>query len=137
VTRYYLDSSVAVHGVMPGGVADAVEWIESTLGRGGAVYASTLLGLELARVLRRERLPVERARAVTDRVAQISIDDGVLAAAAAIEPHVKSLDAIHLATCALIGLDSYVVTHDAGLAQAARAMGFRTFDPVVGETPGS
>ncbi len=128
--RYYLDSSVALHAVLPGGAPTASAWLDATISAGDAVYSSTLLQLELVRVLRREGLPIARARPVTDRVAQVSIDDGVLTAAAAIEPHVKSLDAIHLATCALIGPDTRLVTHDGAMRQAASVLGFPTFDPV-------
>ena len=55
----------------------------------------------------------------------------VLAAAATIEPHVRSLDAIHLATCALIGTGACLVTHDAGMSAAALALGFAVLDPLA------
>ena len=89
-----------------------------------------MLELELSRVLRREQLSISRARPVIDRVALISIDDGILNAAAAIEPHVKSLDAIHLATCALLGPGTCLVTHDLAMAQTASVLGIPAMDPL-------
>lgn len=50
--------------------------------------------------------------------------------AAAIEPHVRSLGAIHLATCALLGSDATLATHDAGMREAAHALGRGTTDPL-------
>lgn len=113
--------------MLPGGSARAAEWLDVG---GQAIYSSTLLQLELSRVLRREGLPTSHARPVIDRIALISIDDGVLHAAAAIEPHVKSLDAIHLATCALLGPEACLVTRDLAMAQAASALGMSAVDPL-------
>ncbi len=42
----------------------------------------------------------------------VPITDGVLAAAEAIEPHLKTLDAIHLGSVIAAGLDATIVTHD-------------------------
>jgi predicted nucleic acid-binding protein len=96
--RWYLDASVALHALLPGGDPRARQWLDS-VDDDDHIYSSVLLNLELSRTLRREQLEVARARLVTDRLHQVSIDDGILRFAAAIEPHAKSLDAIHLATC--------------------------------------
>jgi len=124
--RHYLDTSVALHAILPGGDSRARGWLDS----GHDVYSSTLLGLELARLLRREGLDPTWAHAVLDRISQVSIDDGVLRVAASIEPHVRSLDAIHLATALMLGSDVALVTHDRGMATAAARLGFATEDPV-------
>ena len=129
--RYYLDTSVAVEALLPGGDPAARAWIDRIAVGPGSVFSSTLLHLELSRVLRREAIPIDRVGAVLRRIDQISIDDGILAAAAAIEPHVRSLDAIHLATCALIGTGACLVTHDAGMSAAALALGFAVLDPLA------
>jgi predicted nucleic acid-binding protein len=113
--------------VLRGGSPRAAQWLD---GGSRAIYSSTLLQVELARVLRRERLSLSRARPVIDRIALISIDDGILTAAAAIEPAVKSLDAIHLATCALLGSAACLVTHDRAMARAASVLGIPTIDPL-------
>lgn len=127
--RWYLDASIALHAVLPGGDKRARRWLDSVR-MDGEVFSSTLLHLELVRVLRRERLDSSLALPLVERISQVSIDDGVLRFAAAIEHHVKSLDAIHLATCALLGTGITVATHDAGMAVAAGAMGLDSFDPL-------
>jgi len=90
-----------------------------------------LLQLEVTRVLRREGLDVSMARPLLDRVNLVSIDDGVLRFAAAIEAHVKSLDAIHLATCAMLGANISVVTHDVQMSAAAATLGLDSMDPLA------
>ncbi len=51
--------------------------------------------------------------------------------AGAIEPHVRSFDAIHLATCQLLGAEVTVATRDAAMRQVAQQLGFATFDPLA------
>lgn len=126
---WYLHTSLALHALLPTGDARAAEWLDQA-NRTGSVYSSTLLELEIARVLRRQHQAMERAGEVLDRVNLVSIDDAVLRAGAAIEPLVRSLDAIHLATCALLGSDAELATHDAGMRAAAYALGRSVIDPL-------
>lgn len=130
---WYLDTSVALHALLAGGDPRAQAWIEQTYERGQPMYSSVLLRLEISRALRRERLDVELARPLLDRVNLITLDDGIVNVAAAIEPHVRSLDAIHLASCSLLGFGTTVVTHDAQMAEVARHLGLESLDPLVGE----
>lgn len=127
----YLDASVALHAVLPWGDARARAWLRSFDGVDAGVCSSTLLQLEMVRALQRERLDTGYARLVLDRLDLISIDDGVLRFAAAIEPHVKSLDAIHLATCSMLGNGVTVVTHDIHMADVAVRLGFDVHDPLA------
>lgn len=129
--RFYLDASVAVHAVLPSSDAGARAWLASMQGQARSVCSSSLLRLEMVRVLRRERMDPAWVGLVTDRVDLISIDDGVLRFAETIEHRVKSLDAIHLATCALLAGDTTLVTHDAHMAGVARHMGFDVHDPLA------
>lgn len=129
MTPCYLDASVALHAVLPDGDRRARAWFDRAAAA-DEIHASTLLRLELSRVVRRERLDVGRVRSVTDRVREISVGDGILQFAAAIEPHVKSLDAIHLATCLLLGSDVTLVTHDAQMAEVAGQLGLDVLDPL-------
>jgi len=129
--RWYLDASVALHAVLPGGDRRARQWLDAARHAGDGVYSSTLLHLELTRVLRRERLAPALSRPVLDRINLVSIDDGVLRFAAAIEPHVKSLDAIHLATCSLLGAGVTLATHDANMLDVALALGLNAVDPLA------
>lgn len=129
--RWYVDASVALHALLPGGDPRAQRWFDATLEAGHEIYSSTLLQLELTRVLRREGLDVAMARPLLDRVSLVGIDDGVLRFAGAIEAHIKSLDAIHLATCGLLGSGITAVTHDEGMAQVALSLGIESFDPLA------
>ena len=129
--HWYLDSSIALHVILPGGDARARTWLDGVLASDEQIYSSVLLHLELTRVLRRERLDVALADLVLDRVDAISINDAVLQSAAAIETHVKSLDAIHLASCMLLGSDVTVVTHDLAMSQVAQSLGFGATDPIA------
>lgn len=129
--RWYIDASVALHALLPGGDLRARRWLDAVTQAGDDVFSSMLLHLELARVLRREGLDVSMARPVLDRVNLVSIDDGVLRFAAAIEAHIKSLDAIHLATCALLGANISVVTHDGQMSAAAASLGLEAINPLA------
>lgn len=129
--RWYIDASIALHALLPGGDVRARRWLDAVTRSGDEVFSSTLLHLELTRVLRREGLDVVMARPVLDRVNLVSIDDGVLRFAAAIEAHVKSLDAIHLATCALLGANISVATHDLQMSAAAASLGLDSMDPLA------
>ncbi len=128
--RWYIDASIALHALLPGGDARARRWLDSTRSAGDEVFSSTLLQVELTRVLRREGLAVSMARPVLDRINLVSIDDGILRFAAAIESHIKSLDAIHLATCGLLGSGITVVTHDESMAEVAASLGLEAIDPL-------
>ena len=129
--RWYIDASIALHALLPGGDLRARDWLDSVIEAGDEVFSSTLLHLELTRVLRREGLDVLMARPVLDRINLVSIDDGILRFAAAIETHIKLLDAIHLATCALLESRISVVTHDANMALLAVGLGLETMDPLA------
>lgn len=130
--RWYIDVSIALHALLPGGDARARGWLDQTISAGEEVFSSTLLQLELSRVLRREGLEVSMARPLLDRCNLVSIDDGVLRFAGAIEAHVKSLDAIHLATCSLLGSGVTLVTHYANMAEVAASVGLEAIDPLAG-----
>lgn len=131
MTRWYLDASVALHALLPGGDPRARKWLNDVKAAGEEIYSSTLLHLELSRVLRRENHNPAFANAITDRINQFSIDDGVLAFASAIGPHIKSLDAIHLASACLLAKGITLVTHDATMASVGTTLGLAVFDPIA------
>lgn len=116
---WYVDSSVAAHVLLPRGNPAAEAWFDDAAAP-GFVYSSVLLEIELIRTLRRENLPVAWVSEVVDRVTSLRLSDGVLRGAAAIEPHIRTLDAIHLATCDLLGPDAVLVSHDARMLAVAR-----------------
>ncbi len=131
MTIFYLDTSVAVRALL-GHSASAANWIDQTTAdEEHLVVSSRILRTELTRVLRREGLPVNRRDEVLDVLSLVPLTDGVLAAAEAIEPHLKTLDAIHLGSVIAAGLDATIVSHDAAMIAAADALGYQNFDPVI------
>lgn len=130
MTAYYLDTSVALHALL-GRSLNAAAWIdEVSADDRHQLISSRLLRTELTRVLRREGIPVHRRNEVLDVVALIPVSDGVLAAAEAIEPHLRTLDAVHLGSIIASGIDATIVTHDRTMLAAAITIGYPTFDPV-------
>ncbi len=129
--RWYIDTSVAAWAILPAEDRRAAHWFRERLADGDQMVASTLLELEAIRLLRRERLDLDLAVPFLACISLVSINDGILRAAAAIEPHVRSLDAIHLATCALFSPAITLVSHDVGMLTAAAAMSIDTFDPLA------
>lgn len=73
---------------------------------------------------------MNRRDEILDVVALVPVTEGVLAASEAIDPHVKTLDAIHLGSVIAAGLDATIVSHDAGMVAAATSLGYPTLDPV-------
>lgn len=126
MTTFYLDTSVAVHALL--GTRSAEEWFDATTGA-GRLISSRILKTELTRVLRREEWPVLKRDEVLDHVALIRLNDSALTIAESLADHVKTLDAIHLASAIVAGPD-VVVSHDANLRDVARQLGFETFDPI-------
>jgi uncharacterized protein len=131
VTYHYLDSSVAVR-IMLGHSASAAGWFDSTTGSDDdRVVSSRILRTEITRVLRRERLPVADRDQILDYIDTIPLDHAVLQEAEAITAHIRTLDAIHLASALRSGLeDLVIVTHDTTMKSVAAAIGFRIADPV-------
>ena len=131
MTVYYLDTSVALRALLGHSPAAAAWFDRTTADDRDTVVSSRILRTELTRVLRREGLPVLLRDEVLDVLSLVPLTDGVLAAAEAIEPHVKTFDAIHLGSVIAAGLDATIVTHDAGMTAAATSLGYRVFDPVT------
>jgi hypothetical protein len=76
------------------------------------------------------RLPVQRRDDVLDYLGFLPVSDAVLAEAEAIVPHIKTLDAIHLASVVRSGLAATIVTHDATMTQRRRRTRVRHFRSV-------
>ncbi len=85
----------------------------------------------MTRALRREGLSVSDRSKIIDYVGVVPVDHAVLNEAEAIISHIKTLDAIHLASALRSGLDNLtVVTHDQTMATVAEHLGFEVYDPV-------
>lgn len=125
----YLDSSVALRTVFD--VPDKRRlraWLQRTDDR---IVSSRLLHTEVIRALRREVVDLGRADPLFLRVGLIDITAEVHLVAESIEPHVKSLDALHLATAQILDEPVTVATHDRNMASVAEHMGLSVTDPVV------
>ncbi len=129
VSASYVDTSVAVHVLL--GTASARDWFDEATGGAEPVISSRLLRTELTRVLRREGLPLARRDEVLDHLSVVPLDHAVLQEAEAIVPHVRTLDAIHLASALRTGIDDLVVvTTTRPCGPVAGELGLRTLDPV-------
>ena len=124
----YLDSSVALRTILD--VPERIglqQWMQTS----GAVYVSSrLLRTEVIRVLRRDgRLPSEAAP-LFDRVGIIDITPEIHALAESFERHIKTLDALHLATALIVGEPITVASHDTAMKSMAEHLGLDVLDPV-------
>lgn len=130
----YLDSAALVKLVREEDETRAlVSWLNERAGQ--RLVASVLVDVEVPRALRRSQPGVLGAVAATlARIDRIELDAAVRATAAAyVDPLLRSLDAIHLATADQLvasGKDlSAFVTYDKRLAEAARASSFPVVAP--------
>ena len=73
----------------------------------------------LLRTLRRDGLDRRHADWLLDRVEMLHLSQAALNVAESVERHIKSLDAIHLATAMLDGGAVTVVTHDRTMGEVA------------------
>lgn len=127
---HYLDTSVVMH-IALGHSHAAATWFRQRHSRGDAFVTSRLTRLEATRVLRRESLSLGLADNVLDVATMLSVDNSLLVEAGALRIHVKSLDALHLASAARVGVGLVtVVTNDQDMYQAAQVLGFDVYNPV-------
>ncbi len=129
-SKWYLDSSVALYILLSQDEAASV-WFDERVEVGDLVVSSQLLVLEVVRALRRESLDLSRAEEFTEGLTLLSVDDALIFEAAAIRPHLKSIDALHMASAQRLGAGSVtVVTHDASMARVADLLGCDVHDPI-------
>ncbi len=126
----YLDTSAVVKLlVREAETAPLRRWLRTRPRR----VASALLGVELLRAARRAEIPrlLVEARRLLGGITLVGIHAGVLDLAAELEPgHLRTLDAIHLATALSLGVElSAVVTYDRRMADAAAALGLPVAAP--------
>ncbi|MCL2594527.1 MAG: type II toxin-antitoxin system VapC family toxin [Promicromonosporaceae bacterium] len=129
---FYLDSSVVLHAIQVGSHRVGVrDWLRERLLRGDSFVSSLLLRTEVIRVLRRDGLPLSDAAPILDRVRLYDLSNLVATTAESFEKHIKTLDALHLAT--LIEINSFMTlaSHDKNMLRAAQQLGLTTVDPVA------
>jgi uncharacterized protein len=86
---------------------------------------------EITRVPRRENLPVSNRDQILDYIYTVPVDHAILNEAESIISHIRTLDAMHLASALRCGLDELIiVTHDKNMAEVAGQLGFPVHDPV-------
>lgn len=123
----YLDSSVALRAILD--VPERTN-VQSWMDRAGTLVSSRLLRTEVVRVLRREGRSLVDGTPLLDRVGLLEIGRDTHAVAESIERHVKTLDALHLATALLLGEPVVVATHDGTMKDVAAHLGLEVLDPV-------
>lgn len=125
----YLDSSVALRTILN---VPERQHLQSWMQAPGTTFVSSrLLRTEVVRVLRRDGRPLSDGTPLLDRVGLLDIGAETHTVAESIERHVKTLDALHLATALLIGEPVTVATHDATMAAVAAHLGLEVDDPVA------
>lgn len=129
MTVIYLDTSVAVRTILDVPQRRGLQqWMQSET---STFVSSRLLRTEVVRVMRRERRPLTDAAALLDRVGLIDLRRETHAVAESIEKHVKTLDALHLATAVLLGDGVTVASHDSVMLTVAEHLGLAVTDPVA------
>lgn len=130
----YLDSSAIVKLIgVESETAALLRWLGRRAGTG--LVTSALSEVEVPRALRRARpSSLALAAGVLRRFDRIDINNAVRATAAAYtEPHLRSLDAIHLATAEILIASGKVisafVSYDRRQGAAARAAGMTIASP--------
>ena len=125
----YLDSSAIVKLIVK--EQESVALRRYLRGR-QALVSSALARTEVKRAVLQLGLPaMQRAEDVLNRIELVRLNNAVLNAAGVMKPEeLRSLDAIHLATAALLETTlSDLVTYDTRMATAARAQGWAVASP--------
>ena len=133
----YLDSSAIVKLVEAAPESNA---LRQYLRRRRPYVSSALARTEVARaLLPRGAEGVRRGQQFLSRIDLVRVSDRVLNLAGELPPlTLRSLDAIHLATATLLGGSlARVITYDARMASAARALRFTVISPGVSRPAGS
>lgn len=128
MSLYYVDSSALLKRILDEAESQALrDWF--TAASGDRWVSSALADVEVARACRRAGIAEDDQEAAMSDVALRDIDERVIVRARMVGgPELRSLDAIHLATAVVVGVDA-LVTYDDRLAQAARSVGLDVHVP--------
>lgn len=125
----YLDASVALRAILNVPERKRLQhWMDAP---GIQLVSSRLIRTELVRVLRREGQPLSAAAPLLSRIGLIDILRETHSVAESIERHIRTLDALHLATALLIGDAVVVATHDNSMKSVAQSLGLQVTDPII------
>ena len=130
MTVHYLDSSALLKRVLDEAESAVLRsWIDAELRDGAALVTSDLGDVEVARAARRYNFSEHEEQSATTDVRFRGIDERVIERARVVsDATLRSLDAIHLATALVIGVDT-LVTYDDRRGQAARNAGLDVLAP--------
>jgi len=131
VSAWYIDSSAIVKfSVVEPESAAMAAW-RTDLDPEDVVITSELAVAEVVRAVRRVDGDVNVALAHLDSLEQLVMDRDLMLAAGTVDPPgIRTLDAIHLAAALAAGEElGGVVTYDARMADAARALGLLVLAP--------
>lgn len=134
--RVYLDSSAVLKRVLLESESLAfIRALDRFAEDGATLLSSTLTWIEVTRSLRRrlDREPpaeiAERVETALSGMAECPVTEQVVSIARRIGPtSLRSLDAIHLASAAVLDVD-LVCAYDQRMLIAAAELGFRTVSP--------
>ncbi|MCL2804102.1 MAG: type II toxin-antitoxin system VapC family toxin [Micrococcales bacterium] len=125
---FYLDASIGIQALLETPHRQRlITWIDHS---DNEFVSSRLLRTEIVRVLRREGEPVSTGEVLLARVGLFDITEKIHQQAEAISSHIRTLDALHLATALLIPEVVTVATHDSLMAKTAGLMGLPAVDPI-------
>ena len=125
----YLDTSVGLRTILDVAERERIQsWMQTP---GTTFLSSRLLRTEVVRVLRRDGRPLSDAAPLLDRVGLLDITRETHTVAESIERHIRTLDALHLATALLVGEVVTVATHDDTMKTVAEQLGLSVTDPVA------
>ncbi len=123
----YLDTSALLDRIYAQNNHVAVNrTIARAVSDGTTIVSSRLIHLECRRAQIREKSPWGPIRGELDGIDLLPITDEVWSAAHDIDVHVRTLDALHLATCAIV--DARLLTSDSHMASVARRIGVYTIE---------
>jgi len=131
VSVWYLDSSAIVKFAVIEPESAAMAAWRADLDPEDVVMTCELAVAEVVRAVRRVDGDVDVALAHLDSLEQVVMDrDLMLAAGGVHPPGIRTLDAIHLAAAVAAGEElGAVITYDARMADAARALGLIALAP--------
>lgn len=128
----YLDTSVALSLLLEEEDAEhAAEALARASRQGHTISSSELLRVELARARVRESLDPEPFESLLASVSLVRIAPRIIEGACAIEHHIKSLDALHLATAQVLDgavEDLRVFAYDRRMREVAVALGLTVYE---------
>ncbi|MDR2703798.1 MAG: PIN domain-containing protein [Cellulomonadaceae bacterium] len=126
VRTWYIDTNVLV-GIITRRSPAAVAWFQEADARGDVFISSSFLKPEVLHVVNRSI-----AQDYLQDILLLKVDNDLMEEAAAIPGALSGADAIHIASAERIRNDNpIIVTHDAQMARAAKALAFEVLDPIT------